>query len=76
MISCSEAINQLWAYLDDTVGPADRRLVEQHLDRCRQCCGELEFAQELRRLLANSATEDVPQEVLRRLHRTLEEMEP
>ncbi|MGH3660030.1 MAG: anti-sigma factor family protein [Micromonosporaceae bacterium] len=76
MISCSDAINQLWAYLDDTVAPADRGLVEQHLDRRRRCCGELEFATELRRLLTHSASEDVPDDVLRRLHRTLEELEP
>jgi anti-sigma factor RsiW len=39
MISCSEAVKQLWEYLDGTVDEADRALVEDHLSRCRRCCG-------------------------------------
>jgi mycothiol system anti-sigma-R factor len=74
MISCSEAVNQLWAYLDGTVDQADRALVEQHLAWCRRCCGELEFARELRRVLARSARVDLPADVLRRLNQTLDEL--
>ena len=44
MISCSEAVKHLCQYLDGTVEEADRVLVEEHLSRCRRCCGELEFA--------------------------------
>lgn len=76
MISCSDAMRRLWEYLDQTVDAADRALVEEHLARCRRCCGELEFAKELRRFLASSSREDVPEEVLRRLNQTLEELGP
>jgi mycothiol system anti-sigma-R factor len=76
MIGCSEAIRQLWEYLDATVDAADRALVEEHLARCRRCCGELEFAVELRRLLANSGREDLPDDVLHRLNQTLEDLGP
>jgi mycothiol system anti-sigma-R factor len=75
MISCDEAINRLWAYLDDTIGEVDRALLEEHLGLCRRCCGELEFAHELRRLLARSARTDIPAEVLARLKQTLEELD-
>lgn len=74
MISCAEAVSRLWEYLDDTVGADGRVLVEEHLARCRTCCGELEFAKELRRSLAASAEERFPPEVLRRLHDTIEEL--
>jgi mycothiol system anti-sigma-R factor len=74
MISCHEAVRQLWEYLDGTVDEADRALVEEHLSRCRRCCGEMEFAHELRRLLAGSVSADIPADVLRRLNQTLEEM--
>ena len=75
MISCHEAIRQLWEYLDGTVDESDRALVEEHLSRCRRCCGELEFAQELRQKLAGSAVADIPADVLDRLQRTLEELD-
>ena len=76
MISCAEAVRQLWEYLDDTVEDTERGLIDEHLVRCRQCCGELEFARELRRALADAAQDDIPDDVLRRLNQTLEEMEP
>jgi mycothiol system anti-sigma-R factor len=76
MISCAQAVNQLWGYLDQTVEPADRALIEAHLARCRRCCGEFEFATELRRILAEAGQVDVPEAVRRRLHQTLEELGP
>jgi mycothiol system anti-sigma-R factor len=75
MISCHEAVTRLWEYLDGTVDEADRALVEEHLGLCRRCCGELEFARELRRLLARSAAAEIPPDVLARLNRTLEELD-
>jgi mycothiol system anti-sigma-R factor len=74
MISCTEATARLWEYLDETLGEADRRSIDEHLDLCRRCCGELEFAKELRHFLADSASEKVPPEVIARLNVTLEQM--
>ncbi|MFI8499643.1 anti-sigma factor family protein [Streptomyces sp. NPDC085524] len=76
MITCSEATKRLWEYLDATLGAADRAALEEHLASCRRCCGELEFAEELRRFLAASGREEIPDDVLRRLNLTLEELEP
>jgi len=74
MIACHEAVNRLWEYLDDTVDLDQRVLVEEHLARCRTCCGELEFAKELRRLLAHRSPDDLPEDVVGRLDRTIEEL--
>lgn len=74
MISCHEAVGRLWEYLDRTLDEVDRRRVEAHLNRCRRCCAEMEFAHELRRVLAQGADVDVPSDVLERLHRTLKEL--
>lgn len=51
---CKEAIERLWAYLDHEVGDADGRAVEEHLSFCMRCCGELEFAREIRKTLAGA----------------------
>lgn len=72
MISCNEAMRWLWEYLDGTIDPADRAQVEEHLERCRTCCGELEFAEEVRRRLAQPTVDAVDPDVVRRLNETVE----
>ncbi len=75
MISCAQAVRDLWNYLDGLVDEAHREAVEEHLSLCRRCCGELEFAQELRGLLARHADEELPPDVHARLTATLDELE-
>jgi predicted anti-sigma-YlaC factor YlaD len=75
MISCAEAVRQLWEYIDDTVEEADRVRIEEHLQRCRRCCGELEFAHELRGFLVRAADDDLSPDVLQRLNQTVEELD-
>lgn len=72
MISCAEAVRQLWDYLDGLVEEPQRVLVEEHLAFCRRCCGELEFAEELRGFLASRAPDELPPEVRARLTATLD----
>ena len=71
VIACSEAVQQLWDYLDQAVSPKDQAKVEQHLSFCRRCCGELEFAKELRGFLASQGAEELPTHVKARLERFL-----
>ncbi len=72
MMTCHDAVGLLWEYLDKTADEVDRARVEEHLAHCRRCCGEMEFALELRRVLMESATVDIPPDVLARLNQTLE----
>jgi anti-sigma factor (TIGR02949 family) len=76
MISCAAATSQLWEFLDGMVDATARDAIDEHLARCRRCCGELEFAHELRRFLASPAGDRLPDDVLRRLNQTLEELRP
>jgi len=69
LIPCSEAVRQLWDYLDHAVSPEDQEKVDTHLSFCRKCCGELEFATELREFLASQAVEEFPPHVKARLER-------
>jgi mycothiol system anti-sigma-R factor len=72
MISCSEAVKQLWDYLDGAVEGPQREALEEHLGVCRKCCGEVEFAEELRAFLADHAADDLPADVRARLTGYLE----
>ncbi len=74
MIDCAQTVRQLWEYLDDLVGEPDRELIEEHLSRCLRCCGELQFAAELKRFLVRSRHDNVPDDVIRRLWQTVEEL--
>jgi anti-sigma factor (TIGR02949 family) len=69
VIPCSEAVRQLWDYLDQAVSPEDHEKVEQHLSFCRSCCGELEFANQLRGFLASQDAGELPEQVRARLER-------
>ncbi len=66
-ISCSEAVRRLWDFLDRSLTVEDQRVVEEHLSFCMRCCGELEFARELRRRLRSGSGSDLPADVERRL---------
>jgi anti-sigma factor (TIGR02949 family) len=74
LISCGEADRRLWEYLDSALSPEDAAAVEEHLSFCRRCCGELEFATELRALLRSHAKDDLPPLVRHRLVRFLDEL--
>jgi anti-sigma factor (TIGR02949 family) len=75
MITCSEAVQQLWSYLEDEVAADDRARIDEHLAFCRRCCGEVEFAEELRGVLASAAEVDLPPDVEARLTGFLDELD-
>jgi mycothiol system anti-sigma-R factor len=74
MITCSEAVQQLWAYLDGAIGGADRAAIEEHLSACKRCCGEAEFADELQSFLAGHAADEIPADTKHRLTTYLEQL--
>jgi anti-sigma factor (TIGR02949 family) len=75
VITCAEAVRQLWAYLDGVVDEPSREAIEEHLSFCRRCCGEAEFALELRTFLVANAAEELPVGVRERLTATLDRLE-
>ncbi len=75
MISCGDAVRQLWEYLDGVVDDESRAKIDEHLAFCRRCCGEVEFAHELRRFLADHGNDVLPAEVQARLRATLDTLE-
>lgn len=74
MITCNDAVKQLWDYLEGDLDEEDRHAVQEHLDLCKRCCGEAEFATELKVVLASNAVEELPEETKTRLTGFLEQL--
>lgn len=75
MISCGEAVRQLWEYLDNDLEADDRERVEGHLALCRRCCGEVEFTESLQELLRSTASPVLPYDVEQHLVGFLDSLE-
>ena len=74
MISCSDAVKQLWEYLEGAVNEGDRVAIEEHLSVCKRCCGEAEFADELRKFMAHHASDDLSEDIRNRLTACLKQL--
>jgi mycothiol system anti-sigma-R factor len=75
VITCKEAVAQLWAYLDQNLARLGEAELEEHLGLCRHCCGELEFAKQLReRLRRSGASSEMPADIRARLERRLKDL--
>jgi hypothetical protein len=64
----------MWDFLDRSLSTEDAAAVENPLAFCRRCCGELEFAKELRAFLRSHEVEEIPLDVKTRLEAFLEEL--
>jgi anti-sigma factor (TIGR02949 family) len=70
-ISCGEAVRRMWTYLSRALEDADADELEQHLDVCQRCCGELEFSRELRERVSVLDTGRMPSDVRSRVQDVL-----
>ena len=75
MIACRDAVERLWSYLDRDIDRTREEELEQHLGLCRHCCGELEFAKQVRTKLASSADTSLPPTARERLQKFVQRLE-
>lgn len=75
VIRCRDAVERLWAYLDEELDEVDRRAVDEHLRHCLRCCGEVEFAREVRGVLATRSQPHLPSDVQARLEDFIDGLE-
>lgn len=75
MISCAEAVRQLWEVVQDEPLATDRSQMEEHLALCRRCCGEMEFVVEMNRFIASVEESPLPRAVESRLDQALEQIQ-
>lgn len=74
-IGCGRAVRQLWEFLDGGLDAPDHHAVEAHLAWCLRCCGEVEFARELRELLRTRTAVTLPSETRGRLERLIDDLD-
>lgn len=73
-IGCREAVERLWAYIDEELDEVDQQAIDDHLAFCLRCCGELAFAREVRGVLSTSAPR-LPDETQHRLEQFIEQLD-
>jgi anti-sigma factor (TIGR02949 family) len=58
-LGCEEALKHLLAYLDQELGLAKRRELEQHIEICRTCFSRAEFEKQLKTQLQEAGKKSV-----------------
>ena len=71
-VDCTEAVRELYVYLDGELTEVRREEIRVHLDWCGPCGGAAEFEAELRRVIANRCKDRVPQSLIDRVAMTIE----
>ena len=66
-VDCTEAVHELYHYLDGELTEERREVIRIHLDFCGPCGGAAEFEAELRRVIANRCKDRVPDSLIRRV---------
>lgn len=66
-MDCSEAIHQIYHYLDGELTDDKRSAIAHHLDLCPPCADGFDFEQELRVLIARKCRDDVPADLRRKI---------
>jgi len=75
IITCREAVDRLWGYLDRNLAGLEQDELDEHLGVCRHCCGELEFAERIQALLRRPAGPELPPEARKRFEALLSGLE-
>ncbi len=76
MIDCREAVARMWAYLSHGLETHDEETLEEHLEVCQRCCGELEFSRQLREMVAEAGTRPMPPSVRSRIEQLAADADP
>lgn len=66
-ITCREAVEQLWAYIDGELENPDARCVEKHLEACRGCYPHYDFQKAFREFVRQHASKEVPADLRKRI---------
>lgn len=66
-MTCRDALDQLWEYIDRELDDATADQVRVHLERCSHCFPQYDFQRAFRAFMATSCRECAPPELRRRI---------
>jgi mycothiol system anti-sigma-R factor len=67
MMDCSDAIHQIYHFLDGELTDEKRAAIAKHLDLCPPCADGFDFETDLRALIARKCRDDVPPDLRQRI---------
>ena len=71
-VDCTEAVHELYQYLDGELTEERRHEIHVHLEWCGPCSGAAEFEAELRRVIASRCQDRVPDSLIERVAQAIE----
>ncbi len=71
-MNCSDAVHDLYGYLDGELTEERRGVIAQHLEWCGPCGSAAKFEVELRRVIADRCLTRVPPELMERIAASLQ----
>jgi anti-sigma factor (TIGR02949 family) len=66
-MTCRDAVDRLWAYIDGELEPVESERVRAHLALCARCFPHYDFQRAFRELLQRCAKAAAPPELRRRV---------
>ena len=69
---CSDALLELYEYLDGELTPSRRADIAQHLTACGECFEAFDFQAELKQVIAHKCRDEVPESLKARVADLLE----
>ncbi|HSL59682.1 MAG TPA: mycothiol system anti-sigma-R factor [Acidimicrobiales bacterium] len=72
---CSEALNQLFEFIDGELTEQRRAVIHTHLEECSPCLEAFEFEAELRTVVARRCHDEVPDQLKARIAASLQALD-
>lgn len=73
-MTCQEAVDKLYDYLDREIDEITAARIEKHLELCRLCCDHLEFEKNMKELVQKSCIQQkAPAFLKEKIQRALEQ---
>jgi mycothiol system anti-sigma-R factor len=73
-MTCQEAVDRLYEYIDSETDGITAARIEKHLDLCRLCCDHFEFEKSMKELVQKSCIQQkAPAFLKEKIQRALEQ---
>lgn len=71
-INCTEALKQVFDFLDQSLGEHKHEEMEHHISRCRSCFSRVEFEKKLKERLNDSGKQEAPESLHNKINGLLD----